>query len=112
MKRKIICLLTCVVFSIILLNACTMKKQEEGKKEEVKEMNINQDNETLATKDFLIELFHITEKDLDGIAVDEILSYFKITEKNLREIKEDMKENASIITNLNLLEKSMEEEKK
>ncbi|WP_455715895.1 hypothetical protein [Anaerosporobacter sp.] len=116
MKRKIICILIGVVFLIVLLTACTVKKQEEGKKEEVKkeevkEMDINEDNGTLATKEYLIDLFLITEEDLDGIPVDEILYYFKITVKNLNEIKEDMKENASIITNLKLLQKSMEEEK-
>ncbi|WP_455717932.1 hypothetical protein [Anaerosporobacter sp.] len=113
MRNKLLYLLIGTLFLSILISACSKKNQGEG---QVKEMNTNQDKgkkeEPLATKEMLMELFQLTEEDLEEIPVNELLSYDNMTEEDLMDLKIHLIDSSYMVTYLKDIQKSMEEEKK
>lgn len=111
MKKKFFYLLMSAVLSSILMSACSTKRSKEEEKVNIKEYT-NKEEKTLASKEFLMITFSITEKDIENLPVDEILSYYKITEEDLLETKQQLVNPSDITNYLKLLQKDIKEEKR
>ncbi|WP_455715894.1 hypothetical protein [Anaerosporobacter sp.] len=68
------------------------------------------EEDKLATKELLMEMFGVTEEDLEEIPVEDIISYFKITEGDLIIIKDELINPTDVTNYLKLSLKEMEEE--
>lgn len=67
---------------LVMINGCSNKKQEGDNQMTQNQNDENQeDSEKLATKEFVMEIYALTEEDLEGIDVEKIIEYYAMAEE-------------------------------
>jgi hypothetical protein len=108
-KVVIISIITCV-----LLTGCTLGKtkgEENVKDFENKKMDETISNtEPLATKEFIMETFQLTEEEFNAYRVEEYISKFNLSESYFLEEKSDTNDFSIIIDNLKILQEIQQDD--
>lgn len=103
-----------IIISIFLTGCIWGKTEGENN---VKD-NVNKDNiesrqaeETLATKEFLMETFQLSEEEIEPYHVEEFISYYELTEQFFLDEKDNSNALSDIVKEFERLQKNMQSDK-